>query len=49
MAGRIRLDEVSYPAEDMTPNQIPRVMAHVDEVGVQTYGVVDDGELFIEP
>jgi hypothetical protein len=29
MAGRIRRDEVSYPAEDMTPDQLPGVMAHV--------------------
>lgn len=29
MAGRIRRDEVSYPAEDMTPDQIPGVMAHL--------------------
>lgn len=34
MAGRIRRDEVSYPAEDMTPDQIPDVMAHlgVDDI-----------------
>jgi predicted TIM-barrel fold metal-dependent hydrolase len=29
MAGRIKREEVSYPAEDMTPDQIPGVMAHV--------------------
>jgi predicted TIM-barrel fold metal-dependent hydrolase len=29
MSGRIQRDEVSYPAEDMTPDQIPDVMAHV--------------------
>ena len=34
MAGRIRRDEVSYPVEDMTPDQIPGVMTHlsVDQI-----------------
>ena len=29
MAGRIRREEVSYPAEDMTPDEIPGVMDHL--------------------
>jgi len=29
MSGRIRRDEVPYPVEDMTPDQIPGAMAHV--------------------
>lgn len=29
MSGRITRDEVSYPVDDMTPEQIPGVMAHV--------------------
>ena len=47
MAGRIQREEVSYPVEDMTPDQIPEVMEHVgvDDIVLLPNKMLNFGQL----